>query len=249
MILLKKANNPVLAAAYLAKGLKLTLSPKLRQFIIIPLLINIVFYSIALGLGFYAVEHLIEQSIPTWLHWLNWILIPLFFVIFFIVSFFSFTVLANLIAAPFYGALAAKTQALLSGDAQVTEQPLLKVMAGEVKRLLYILVRMLPLLLLFIIPVVNIAATLVWTLFGAWCLAMEFMAYPLENEGLLFDEQKALLKTVPLGALSFGGLTMLGLTIPLLNILIAPSAVVGATIYLHELREKPNEVLRDAITE
>jgi CysZ protein len=62
------------------------------------------------------------------------------------------------------------------------------------------------------------------------------MAYPLENEGLLFSEQKQLIKTVRLGALSFGGLAVLGLTIPVLNILIAPAAVIGATIYLNELK-------------
>jgi CysZ protein len=38
--------------------------------------------------------------------------------------------------------------------------------------------------------------------------------------------------------LSFGGVTMLGLTLPVLNIIIAPAAVIGATLYLHELREK-----------
>ena len=38
----KKGNNPVLAAGFLLKGLKLSLSPELRTFIIIPILINIV---------------------------------------------------------------------------------------------------------------------------------------------------------------------------------------------------------------
>jgi CysZ protein len=68
---------------------------------------------------------------------------------------------------------------------------------------------------------------------------MEFMAYPLENEGLLFAEQKDLLTTARFGVLSFGGIVMLGLTLPVLNIIIAPAAVIGATIYLYELREKP----------
>ena len=157
------------------------------------------------------------------------------------VSFFSFTVLANLIASPFYGVLAARTQALISGEAQVIEQPIAQVMVGELKRVLYILLRMLPLLILFVIPVINIIAPVVFALFSAWCLAMEFMSYPLENQGLLFVEQKALLKTARFGVLSFGGIVMLGLTLPVLNIIIGPAAVIGATIYLYELREKPEE--------
>jgi CysZ protein len=241
MILIKKANNPLIAVGFLGKGLKLLTNPRLRSLIIIPILINIVLYSIALALGYYYVGELITQFIPDWLHWLNWILWPLFFIIFFVVSFFSFTVLANLIAAPFYGLLAARTQALISGDAQVVEQPLVQVMVGELKRVLYILIRFLPLLVLLVIPVVNIVAPFVFTLFSAWCLAMEFMAYPLENEGLLFVEQKELLKTARLGILGFGGITMLGLTLPVLNIIVGPAAVIGATLYLYEMREKPEE--------
>jgi CysZ protein len=239
MNLLKKANNPLIAVGFLLKGVKLLTNPTLRGFVIIPILINIVLYSIVLALGYYYVDELITQAIPSWLHWLNWILWPLFFISFFVLSFFSFTVLANLIASPFYGLLAARTQSLISGEAQVVEQPISQVLIAESKRVLYIITRMLPLLVLFFIPVINVIASFVLAIFGAWCLAMEYMAYPLENEGLLFAEQKELLKSVRLGALSFGGLTMLGLTLPVLNIIIAPAAVIGATLYLHEMREKP----------
>lgn len=246
MNLLKKANNPLLAVGFLLRGMKLLSHPTLRTFIIIPILINIVLYSVVLALGYYYVNELITQAIPDWLHWLNWILWPLFFISFFVLSFFSFTVLANLIASPFYGLLAARTQSLISGQAQIVEQPLSQVLIAEAKRVLYILTRMLPLLLLFLIPVINVIASFVLAIFGAWCLAMEYMAYPLENEGLLFAEQKELLKSVRLGALSFGGLTMLGLTLPVLNIIIAPAAVIGATLYLYEMREKPEEASSNA---
>ncbi|MDD1609206.1 MAG: sulfate transporter CysZ [Methylococcaceae bacterium] len=241
MILIKKANNPLIATGFLFKGLKLLTNPKLRAFILIPILINIVLYSVALALGYYYVDELITRAIPDWLHWLNWILWPLFFIGFFVISFFSFTVLANLIASPFYGLLAARTQSLISGDAQIVEQPISQVLIAESKRVLYIITRMLPLLILFLIPVINVIASFVLAVFGAWCLAMEYLAYPLENEGLLFVEQKQLLKSVRLGALSFGGVTMLGLTLPVLNIIIGPAAVIGATLYLYEMREKPEE--------
>jgi len=242
MILIKKANNPLIAVGFLIKGLKLVTHPTLRSFIIIPILINIVLYSVVLALGYYYVDELITQAIPNWLHWLSWILWPLFFISFFVLSFFSFTVLANLIASPFYGLLAARTQAIISGEAQTVEQPVSQVLIAESKRLLYIITRMLPLLVLFFIPVINVLASFVLAVFGAWCLAMEYMAYPLENEGLLFAEQKELLKSTRLGVLSFGGVTMLGLTLPVLNIIIAPAAVIGATLYLHEMREKLPEV-------
>jgi CysZ protein len=237
MILDKKGNNPVLAISSLLKGLKLLGTAELRRFLIIPVLINIVLYSAALTLGYFYVEDLINQFIPDWLQWLSWILWPLFFISFFIAGFFTFTLLANLIAAPFYGKLSAKTLAVITGrDYVSTEQPLAKVMLAELKRLGYFAFKALPLLLLSVIPGINVIAPFLWALFGAWGMALEYMAYPLENEGLLFSEQKQLIKTVRIGALSFGGLAVLGLTIPVLNILIAPAAVIGATIYLNELK-------------
>jgi CysZ protein len=99
MQLSKKGNNPVLAAGYFFRGLKLLTDPQLRAFLIIPVLINLVLYSVVLALGYYYVSDLIDQFIPDWLEWLNWVLWPLFFISFFIAGFFSFTVLANLIAA------------------------------------------------------------------------------------------------------------------------------------------------------
>ena len=241
MILINKANNPFIAAGFLLRGIKLLTNPKLRLLILVPILINIVLYSVALALGYYYVGMLIEQFIPESLQWLNWILWPLFFISFFVAGFFTFTVLANLIASPFYGILSARTLAVISGKAQIVEQPMLRVIAGELKRMLYIMTRMLPLFILFFIPVINIIASFALSVFGAWCLAMEFMAYPLENEGLLFVDQKRLLKTVWLGALSFGAVTMIGLTLPVLNIIIGPAAVIGSTMYVHEMREKQPE--------
>jgi len=233
-----KGNNPVLAASYLFKGIALLGSAPLRHFILIPILINLVLYSAALTLGYYYIDSLINAFIPSWLHWLHWLLWPLFFVSFFIVGFFSFTVLANLLAAPFYGQLAAKTLSLINTEAvSIIEQPITKVLLAESKRMLYILRLALPLLVLSFIPGFNLIAPLLWAIFSAWSMSLEYMAYPLENAGILFIEQKQLLKSIRWGALSFGGIAVLGLSIPFFNIIIAPAAVIAATIYVNDVNE------------
>ncbi len=233
----RKGSNPVLAVGFLFKGLKLVSRPELRKFIIIPVLINIVLYSAALALSYFYIADLIDQFIPGWLLWLSWILWPLFFISFFIAGFFTFTVLANLIAAPFYGHLSAKTLAMVSDKPiTISEPPLAKVLLAELKRMGYLATRALPLLIVSVIPGINVIAPVLWALFGAWGMALEYLAYPLENQGVLFSEQKNLVKSVRLGALSFGGLAVLGLTVPVLNIIIAPAAVIGATLYFNEIK-------------
>jgi CysZ protein len=238
MLFDKKGNNPALAAGYLFKGMKLLFSGPLRAFIIIPVLINVVLYGIALMLAYYYVADLIGQFIPGWLQWLSWILWPVFFISFFIAGFLSFTVLANLLAAPFYGKLSAKTLSLLSGPAAPPlEQPMTQVLLAELRRAGYLLSRALPLLILSFIPGINVVAPLLWAVFGAWGMALEYMAYPLENAGVLFSEQKQLLKSIRLGALGFGGVAVMGLAMPVLNVIIAPAAVIGATIYFNDVRK------------
>ena len=54
---------------------------------------------------------------------------------------------------------------------------------------------------------------------------------------MLFSEQKQLAKSIRLGTLSFGGVAAMGLAIPVLNIIVAPAAVIGATIYVSEVRK------------
>ncbi|MEQ1528398.1 MAG: EI24 domain-containing protein, partial [Methylococcales bacterium] len=84
----KKANNPVLALGYFVKGLKLLTSKGLRQFLLVPILINLLLYSVVLVAGYYYLGDLINQFIPGWLQWLRWVLWPLFFISFGIAAFF-----------------------------------------------------------------------------------------------------------------------------------------------------------------
>ena len=233
----KTGSNPFVAINYFFRGLKYLGKPELRKFLIIPIFINLILFSTALALGYHYISGFIEQLIPDWLQWLNWILWPLFFICFFIITFFTFTLLANLMAAPFYSKLSARTLALLTGNpVTIEEQPVAKVIWAEARRLGYLGLRALPLLLLFIIPGINFIAPLLWAIFCAWAIALEYMAYPLENEGLLFVDQRQVARSIRLGSFSFGGISIAGLAIPILNILVPPAAVIGATIYLHEMK-------------
>lgn len=238
MININSGNNPLLAINCLWQGVKLLNHPALRKYLLIPLFINVILYTGAFVLGYHSVAALIHQFIPDWLSWLNWLLWPLFFVSFLVIGFFTFTLLANLIAAPYYSVLAAKAlQILHQQDEPLQEQAWDRIFMGELKRVGYLLVRMLPLLLLFVIPVVNLIAPLLWTVFAAWGIAMEFMAYPLEGRGLTFPEQKQFLQQSRWGMLSFGGLVAAGLTLPVVNLFIGQAAVLGATIYVQQLAE------------
>jgi len=242
----QKLNNLHLSAACLLRGLRLLAKPGLRHLVGIPLMINLVLYGIALVGGVHYFSVFIDWLVPAWLDFLRWLLWPVFGLSFLLVVYFTFTMLANLVGAPFYGRLAEKTIVMLKGQPAPASEGLGKALVSdslsEAKRLLYFLTRAVPLLVLFLIPGLNLIAPFLWLAFGAWFLALEYMAYPLEAHGLGFDEQRRIAKKLPFGVFGFGGLVTLGLTIPVLNVLIPPAAVIGATLYFLEgqLGDRPD---------
>jgi CysZ protein len=234
-------DNSPLTAAYLMRGLRLLAEPGLRHLVWIPLLINLALYAAALFTGVHYFSAFVNFLLPAWLDFLRWLLWPLFGLSFILIIYFSFTMVANLVGSPFYGWLAEKTMARGQGAvAPHSEQPWSRALAGgvitELKRLGYFVSRAVPLLILFAIPGLNLVAPFVWLAFNAWFLAMEYLAYPLELQGIEFDEQRQIAKRMRLGLFGFGGAAMLGLAVPGLNLLIPPAAVVGATLYASERR-------------
>jgi len=85
------------------------------------------------------------------------------------------------------------------------------------------------LLLLLLIPVVNVGASVLWMLFSAWMMTVQYVDYPMANHHLFFKDQRARLRKRPLLAWSFGGLVMVCTLIPVLNFVVMPAAVAGST--------------------
>jgi CysZ protein len=110
---------------------------------------------------------------------------------------------------------------------------------SELRKLLYFALRALPLGILFLIPGINVAAPLLWALFSAWMLAIEYLDYPMANHLLHFAAQRRLLRANRLLAYGFGGGTLLLTLIPGLNFIAMPAAVAGASaLWVGEFRDR-----------
>ena len=228
-------NNLFSGARYVLKGFRLITRPGVKRYVVIPLLINTLLFASVIGFGSVRLGALIERFIPAGWEWLSWIVWPVFLLIVLALVFFGFTALANLVGAPFNGLLAAAVEAHLTGhridnlNQRGMVREALTVMASEVQKLAYIAVRALPCLILFLIPGVQVAAPFLWFLFGAWMLAFEYADYPMANHGLSFKQQRKTLASKRALTLGFGAAVMLLALVPLLNFLVMPTAVAGAT--------------------
>jgi len=221
---------------FLLSGFKLILKPGVRLYVVVPLLINSLLFAGAIIYGASTLSSLIDKLLVQWqwLEWLTWLLWPIFVVVALTIVFFCFSIIANLIGAPFNGFLADAVERHITGQPQTdNNQSILQIIVisikSEFQKLLYFTIRALPLLILFIVPMVNFAAPLIWFLFTAWMLTLEYGDYPMGNHDIVFKQQREIFASNRQLAFGFGSGVMLLTMIPIVNFLAMPVAVAGAT--------------------
>lgn len=216
-------------------GFRLIFLSGVKRYLIIPLLINITLFSAAISLLSRQLDHWMQRLLPSWLGFLEWIIWPLFAVTIALVIFYSFTIVANIIAAPFNSLLSASIEAKLSGQKpqDMTQarfwKILLRTIGSEIRKLLYFIKWLIPLVIITFIPVVNVVAPLLWFVYAAWSFALEYTDYPLANRGWLFDEIRSYNRQHRMRSLGLGTVVFVMTSIPVLNFIAMPVAVAGAT--------------------
>lgn len=224
---------PVLSGPqYLREGLKLVLSPNLRLFVLLPLAVNLLLFG---GLIYFAGHQFglwldaLMPTLPDWLSFLSYILWPLFVALLVLMVFFTFTLVANIIAAPFNGFLAEKVEVVVRGEDTFPAfswgelaAMVPRTFSREMRKLGYFLPRAIGLFVLSLIPVVNVVAAPLWLIFGVWMMAIQYIDYPADNNKMSWQDMLAWLRQKRWQSLGFGGITYLALMIPGVNVLMMP---------------------------
>ncbi|MCL1048419.1 sulfate transporter CysZ [Shewanella abyssi] len=233
---------------YFLEGFSLIKRPGLRRFVFIPLFINLVLFA---GLIYFAIGQLeqiftwLSGQLPEYLSWLNFLLWPLAVLSLLVVLSFVFSSVMNWLAAPFNGLLAEKVEQLLTGKPLNTGgamdliKDLPRIFGREWIKLKYYLPRAIVFLLLFLLPFVGqTLAPILWFLFSAWMMAIQYCDYPFDNHKVPFSEMKFALNQTKGSSFSFGAAVTLFSMIPILNFVVMPVAICGATsMWVDKYRE------------
>ncbi|MBY8143562.1 sulfate transporter CysZ [Vibrio fluvialis] len=232
---------------YFFYGFDIAVSPGIRRFVLMPLLTNILLVGGALYYLFSHLDSWINDwmgQIPDWLSWLSYILWPLLVITILATFSYFFSTLANFIAAPFNGLLAEKVEEKLTGKkvnddgvlAVVKDVP--RIMAREWRKLVYVLPKAIGLFILLLIPALGqTLGPILWFIFTAWMLAIQYCDYPFDNHKVAFNDMRNSLKQKQSKAYTFGMLVSVLTTIPVVNLLVMPVAVCGATaMWVNEFR-------------
>ncbi|MFI0489495.1 MAG: sulfate transporter CysZ [Yersinia sp. (in: enterobacteria)] len=246
---MQKAVKKISGIHYFAQGWRLISRPGIRRYVILPLLVNILLMGGAFWWLFNQIGHWIPQlmsHIPSWLQWLSYLLWPVIILSILLVFSYLFSTIANIIAAPFSGLLAEQLEASLTGkllpDAGLwgIVKDLPRIMAREWQKLAYYLPRALGLLGLYFIPGIGqTVAPVLWFMFSAWMLSIQYCDYPFDNHKVSFQKMRSSLRQDKIDNLQFGALVSLFTMIPFLNLVILPVAVCGATaMWVDRYREQ-----------
>ncbi|WP_100268701.1 sulfate transporter CysZ [Vibrio fluvialis] len=232
---------------YFFYGFDIAVSPGIRRFVLMPLLSNILLVGGALYYLFSHLDSWINDwmgQIPDWLSWLSYILWPLLVITILATFSYFFSTLANFIAAPFNGLLAEKVEEKLTGKkvnddgvlAVVKDVP--RIMAREWRKLVYVLPKAIGLFILLLIPALGqTLGPILWFIFTAWMLAIQYCDYPFDNHKVTFNDMRNSLKQKQGKAYTFGMLVSVLTTIPVVNLFVMPVAVCGATaMWVNEFR-------------
>ncbi|MBO1255607.1 sulfate transporter CysZ [Alteromonas sp. 5E99-2] len=225
---------------YFFLGFSLIRTKGLKRFVLIPLVINLILFGTAFSWLFSHLGESIEwilSFIPDYLSWLKdalaYIIWPLAVITALFTFAFLFSTIANIIAAPFNGFLSEKVERHLTGQSinddgwldLIKDTP--RLLAREWRKIVYYVPRVLICLLaLFIIPVFG---QVIWFLFGAWMMAVQYCDYPFDNHKIDFKPMRQLLKEDRVTNVSFGMCVSVTSFIPIVNLVVMPVAVCGAT--------------------
>ena len=232
-------NQPTTGIEYFFKGWSLAFSPGIKRFVFLPLIANVVIMSALFYWFFTAISGMVDWGVsymPSWLHWLGYIIVFMVILALVILFCYFFSTVTNIIAAPFNGLLAEQVEAQLTGipAADMSWMSLIKdlprIFKRELQKLVNYLLWAIPILLTYFIPVIGQSVTpVVWFLFTAWQINIQYADYAFDNHKITFQRMRELLKQDRVDNLTFGMIVSIFTMVPLLNLIVMPIAVCGAT--------------------
>lgn len=241
--------NVITGARYFFRGLAMLNTPGIRGFVLVPLIANIMLFGL---LGSAAYDYLssvyIETtgSLPQWLDFLNWIIAPFFWLAGALITGYISTFVVLMLTSPFHALLAEKVEEQVTGEEVPALEgflpTLMEVPRGllrEVFKVLYYVPMALFVLVISFIPGINAIAPLLWFLLGAWMMSLQFIDYPMDNHRLPFRDVREACAARRLSSLGFGGTVAFIASLPIINLIVIPAAVIGATLFwCDELRPR-----------
>jgi CysZ protein len=232
----KSAQMANSGAGYFLLGFKLIQLKGIRRFVFVPLAINLTLFSIAFYYLFAQLDHyllMLDNTLPDFLSWLSSLIKPFAIAGLLFLFSFIFSAVTNWLAAPFNGLLSEKLETMLSDYVYedsgirgiVSDVP--RTLSREWQKFLYYFPRAIGYFIVFLI--LPIIGQIIWFLFVAWMMAIQYKDYPFDNHKIPFEHMRKVLNNNKGISYSFGITTAIFSMLPIINFIVMPVAICGAT--------------------
>lgn len=222
---------------YFTQALRMMNHPRLRRYVLAPLMINILLFVGLTYTLFHYTGVFIERFLPStsWLIYLSILIWPMMVITLFFIFYYGFSVIANLIAAPFLGFLSSEVEWLSTGKRPDTGltlgQEIIELLKQECYKTFFFALRALLVLLILFMPLLNLLFPVCWFIFTAWMNYRQYLDYPMSNRMIPFKKQVDYIKGHQLELWKFGMLSNVLLMLPLINLIAMPLLTITITLY------------------
>jgi CysZ protein len=160
-----------------------------------------------------------------------------------VVFFFVFTRVASALASPFNDLVSQKTEEIVRGTFHDTPFSILQLLKDSARSIghsfkvlgIYLAVLVAALLLLLIPGVGALLYTGAGALISSYMFAYEYLGYPMDRRRFTWKNKQNFLRSRFRSAIGFGLGNIVVASIPFLNLLFIPAAVVGGTLLFLDL--------------
>jgi len=205
-----------------------------------PLLISTMILGIAYVLIYYSFSRLVSPYAGGVWYWqiLYYVLLVIVTLLVLVIVFFMFTRVASAIAAPFNDLISEKTEQLTRGAFGETPFSFIGLLKDSARSIahsfrilgIYVALLVAGLPILLVPGVGGLLYAVLGALLSSYMFAYEYLGYPMDRRRFSFSEKRRFLRSHFRSAMGFGLGNLALASIPAINILFIPAAVVGGTL-------------------
>ncbi len=218
----------------------------LIKYSIAPMIINLLIYGSVFILSYSWFTGSIESWLGIegteagfWLKFLHTALLILGFILLLFFCYLLFTILGNVITAPFNEEISQRVEEIVTGTKEAHKMGFWEdayiSIKGEVQKLAFYLIILLLIFSLNLIPVAgSVIATVLGVVFSSFYNALDFLDYPMTRKKMRFLDKIKVTRKGKLVTYGFGFTAFLLLFLPVINIFMKPILVVAGTSLYYE---------------
>ncbi len=231
---------------YPFRSLKFFFSHKvLIKYSIAPMLINLFIYGSIFILTYSWLMGSLEKWLGIdnteagfWLRFLHTALLIVGFLLTLFVCYLLFTILGNIVTAPFNEEISQRVEEIVTGRKEhemgFWEDAYISI-KGEVQKLLFYFSILFFIFLLNLVPVIgSVVSTMLGFIFSCFYNALDFLDYPMTRKKMRFRDKLKITRKGKLVTYGFGVTAFLMMFLPVVNVFMKPILVAAGTSLFYE---------------